>query len=149
MVRRATADVKLEDGIVVPKGGVVVVDSANLHNPELYENPHKYNMYRFADMRKQPGAENKAQLVSLAPEHLPFGYGKYACPGRFFAANEVKMALCHMLLKYDWELAPGTSLEPMWFGTDPYVDPRAKLLCRRRKEEIDLDKLVADDKAEE
>lgn len=36
---------------------------------------------------------------------MGFGFGRHSCPGRFFAANEVKIALCHILLKYDFKLA--------------------------------------------
>ncbi|KAL8296111.1 hypothetical protein RB600_001550 [Gaeumannomyces tritici] len=112
MLRKATADTKLEGGIVVRKGETVAVDAGSLHDPALYENPEIYDMRRFADMRSsgQAGAEHKAHLVSAVSEHLTFGYGKYVCPGRFFAANEIKMALCHLLMNYDWKLAPGTTL---------------------------------------
>lgn len=34
-------------------------------------------------------------------QNLFFGYGKHACPGRFFAANEIKMILARSILEYD------------------------------------------------
>lgn len=95
-------------------------------------------------MREQPNAEHKAQLVSTLPEHMAFGYGKYACPGRFFAANEIKLALCQLLLKYDWKMVPGTTVGSFNMGFMAQVDRTSKLLYRRRKEEIDLDSLEAD-----
>jgi cytochrome P450 len=49
----------------------------------------------------EPGKENTLLLVSMIPEYIGFGYGIHACPGRFFAANEVKIALIFMLLNYD------------------------------------------------
>jgi cytochrome P450 len=41
--------------------------------------------------------------VTLGEAFLGFGFGKHACPGRFFALNEVKMFVAHMVLNYDVE----------------------------------------------
>ncbi|KAL8369611.1 hypothetical protein RB595_000103 [Gaeumannomyces hyphopodioides] len=144
MIREATEDTTLEDGTTLYKGELMAVDVSPLWDPKVYENPDKFDVYRFYERRKLAGGEHKAQLVSPNPEHVTFGYGKYMCPGRFFAANEIKVALCHLLLKYDWKLADDTTLDPVHFGTDPYVNPENKLLYRRRKEEIDLDSLAVD-----
>lgn len=54
---------------------------------------------------QRPG--NKGQLVSATAERLAFGFGKHACPGRFFAAQELKTMLAHVLLKYDIEFIGG------------------------------------------
>ena len=149
MMRKATADTELSDGVVIRKGQLVGVDNYPLVDPSRYENPDRFDMYRFRKMRDQPGGEHKAQLVSSIPEHMAFGNGKYACPGRFFAANEVKLALCHLLLKYDWKLAPDSETKPVYLGTQPRTNPKATLLYKRRKEEIDLDSLDVDDLAVE
>ena len=64
---------------------------------------------------------------------------QHACPGRFFASNEMKIALSHLLLKYDWEL-PEDGESPFWsFETNTMAKPKCKVNMRRRKEEIDLD----------
>jgi len=44
------------------------------------------------------------QFVSVSPNSLGFGYGRHACPGRFFAANEIKLLLIHAMLTYDMGL---------------------------------------------
>lgn len=137
--RRATADTELSGGVKIRKGQLVSVDVSPLSSPERFEDPGRFDIYRFKNMRESEGGEHKAQLVSTVPEHITFGLGKYSCPGRFFAANEVKIALCHLLLKYDWELGPGVSLEPVFFGTSPSVNPENRLRYRRRVPEIDLD----------
>lgn len=63
-----------------------------------------------------------------------FGYGHHACPGRFFAAHEVKLVMCHLLLKYDWRLAGGAG-EPKWQakGNVLACDGLAKVAFRRRE----------------
>lgn len=141
MQRRAMKDIEFEGGVTVRKGELVAIDSNRLRDPAYYPNPDTFDPYRFYNARKQPGGEHKAQFVSVTPDHLTFGYGKYACPGRFFAANEIKLALCHLLLKYDWKLPEKAPPKPLIIGIDPLVDPEARLLFRRRKEEIDLDSL--------
>lgn len=39
--------------------------------------------------------------VTLDDAFLGFGFGKHACAGRFFALNEMKMFVAHMVLNYD------------------------------------------------
>lgn len=139
MSRYVSETVTLEDGTLLPKGELVTVDATNVWNPEKYKNPDKFDMRRFLDIRQnEPGGEHRAQLVSGVADHLTFGYGKFMCPGRFFAANEIKMILCFLIINYDWKFAPDTTLEPVYYGTDPLVNPETKLVCRRRKAEIDL-----------
>ncbi|KAF2010704.1 cytochrome P450 [Aaosphaeria arxii CBS 175.79] len=142
MRRMATQRINLPDGLVIRKGERVTTDASNMINPEIYENPKKYNIDRYARMRDNPETANKAHLVSTGTDNLTFGHGIHACPGRFFAANEIKVALCHLLLKYDWRLADRTSLEPMrTIGVMTTLDPRNLLEYRRRKEEVNLESL--------
>ena len=44
------------------------------------------------------------QFVSVTKENMAFGFGRHACPGRFFAANEIKLILARLLLGYDMRL---------------------------------------------
>jgi cytochrome P450 len=104
----------------------------------VYPDAHKFDGYRFLKIREQAGQEYAAQLVSTSPEHLGFGYGKAACPGRFFAAKELKITLCHILLKYDIKLATGSHPKAFSQGFFYVADPIAKIAVRRRKAEIDL-----------
>lgn len=75
-----------------------------------------------------------AQLVGTAADFPAFGYGHHACPGRFFAAHEVKMVMCHLLLKYDWKVPDGVD-EPRWRanGNALECDGLAKIAIRRRE----------------
>ncbi|KAF4780766.1 ent-kaurene oxidase [Colletotrichum scovillei] len=142
MRRLATKDVTLpDDNITIRRGDTVSVDTYSSIDPTVYENPETYDIHRFRRMREQPGGANKAQLVTTSPEHLGFGHGLHACPGRFFASNEVKVALCHLLLKYDWKLAPGSPSEPVITGASMNVNPKAVVMVKRRVEEFDIDNL--------
>lgn len=93
MHRLATTDVTLSNGMHIKKGQMTGISSHNMWSPEIYENPEMFDGYRFLQRRKLPGYEMKSQLVSTSTDHLGFSHGKHACPGRFFAANEVKIAM--------------------------------------------------------
>lgn len=146
MQRLATENIQLPDGTKIPKDTPFVISTDHMRKSsfEIYEDAEEFDGYRFLRMREeQAGQENMAHLVSTSANHLGFGHGKHACPGRFFAANEVKIALCHMLLKYDWKLPGGSSPPPrVWqMGFSMQSDPRAALMVRRRREEINLQAL--------
>ncbi|KAH0426574.1 cytochrome P450 [Colletotrichum camelliae] len=138
MGRIADADVHLSDGTVIPKGMKVAVANTSRHDPTIYENPLELDGYRFLRMRQTPGKENQAHFVTTSPDSLGFGHGQHACPGRFFAANEVKIAMCHLLLKYDVELVPGSDSSVQVHGFSLNSNRGARIRVRRRKEEINL-----------
>ena len=56
---------------------------------------------------------------------MAFGFGKHSYPERFFAAIEFKIALCHILLRYDFKLAEGTTPTVMKMGWNLVADPMA------------------------
>ncbi|KAI0468475.1 cytochrome P450 [Xylaria cf. heliscus] len=141
MQRIADADIRLSDGTVIPKGGQCAVANTTRLNGGSYEEPDKFDGYRFLKMRSDPGKEHLAQFVTTGVDSLGFGHGTHACPGRFFAANEVKVALCHLLLKYDVELGQGAVSDATWYGFALNVNKDARIRVRRRKEEIDIDHL--------
>ncbi|EER37602.1 cytochrome P450 monooxygenase [Histoplasma capsulatum H143] len=132
MRRLAEEDIELSDKTFLPKGELIVVACDKMWDPDTYPNPSTFDPYRFVKLREKPGHEMSAQLVSTSPEHLGFGFGKHACPGRFFAANEIKIVLCHILLKYDVKLADGCEPRIRSNGLSLYADPIARISIRRR-----------------
>jgi cytochrome P450 len=70
---------------------------------------------------------------------MGFGHGQHACPGRFFASNEIKVALCHILLKYDLDLLDGGAPPAYRIEGMSSVSLEGRIRIRRRKEEINLD----------
>ncbi|CAI7579904.1 unnamed protein product [Penicillium viridicatum] len=138
MKRVAIEDVQLKDGLHIPKGTNLTVTTyhnySSDHDPEVA----KFDAYRFVKIRENPAEKHKANLVTPSVESLGFGYGDQACPGRFFAANEIKIFFCHMLLKYDWKVAAGCSLGLSKSGDMIHLDHGVRLDVRRRKEEISL-----------
>ncbi|KAK1762684.1 cytochrome P450 [Phialemonium atrogriseum] len=139
--RLALRDVKLSDGTVLPRGSISAVASTRHWDSHYYPDPHKFDGYRFLKMRTDGGKENVAQFVSTSPDHLGFGHGQHACPGRFFASNEIKIIMCHILLKYDWRLIKGQDPKAMVHGFILAADHTTKLEIQRRREELDIDSL--------
>ncbi|KAI0468075.1 cytochrome P450 [Xylaria cf. heliscus] len=141
MHRLALADVTLSDGTVIPKGTKCAVRSTKRLDPNVYERPDEFDGARFMRIREIPGKSNQAHLVATSTEALGFGHGLHACPGRFFAANELKIALVHLLLKYDLKPTENFVHNVIELGFDLRVDPKTLILVRRREPEIDLDSL--------
>lgn len=143
MRRRATEDITLSDGTFIPRKTMTLVSSHQMRDPDIYPNPDKFDPYRFYNMRQVPGKENLAQFVTTSPQHMGFSHGAHSCPGRFFAGNETKILLCHLLLKYDIRLAKGSPTDSVAFGFALVPHPEARIDLRRRQEEIDLSSLAA------
>lgn len=98
----------------LPQGSVVAIPIESLHyDEELYPNARSFDMFRFArpgdnpspkveDQEENGEKSNKQKsTVRLDDKFLGFGFGKHPCPGRFFALNEMKVFIAHMVLHYD------------------------------------------------
>lgn len=131
-------DIELSDGSKIAKGEGLIVPNDWMTDSKFYEDPETFDPYRFVKLRQVPDRERSASLVSVSPEHMGFGYGNHACPGRFFAVNEAKIALCHILLKYEFKLAEGTMPQFRRYGIAIQTDVSARVLVRRRQEEVSL-----------
>jgi len=72
-------------------------------------------------------------MVSLGPEYILFGTGRHACPGRFFAVNELKAMLAYVLLNYDIKLVDGNRRpDNIWVGGACSANPMSDVLLRKR-----------------
>jgi cytochrome P450 len=108
--RILTRPVDLTDGTHLPAGTIVAVPSEAVnHDPENYPDPERFDGYRFYNLRnKKEGVTSQYhQFVTSNKTSLNFGYGKHACPGRFFASAEIKMILAYMLMSFDFEFEGG------------------------------------------
>ncbi|EPB83724.1 hypothetical protein HMPREF1544_09518 [Mucor circinelloides 1006PhL] len=109
----ALQDTTISTGQVIPKGSLVVGALEQIHRDirflpvdeetgEVFmgERPlEEFDAYRYV------GKKIKSTTVGL--DHLTFGLGAHACPGRFFAANEIKYVLAEMLVRYDVKTKTG------------------------------------------
>ncbi|KAJ6454267.1 cytochrome P450 [Mycena vitilis] len=133
---RAANGIALPNGLVVPYNATVGVSMDGLHFDEAYyDRVSEFDPFRFSRPREEPSYGEKPRpnedLVTTSVHWLPFSHGIHACPGRFFAANNIKMILAQILLNYD--IQPFPSRPPnISLGDISVVPVRAKMMIRRR-----------------
>ncbi|CAI7605155.1 unnamed protein product [Penicillium palitans] len=140
MERLAKETVVLPDGLIIPKGTAIMVSACHMMDSSVWPDGEKYDGYRFANLRKN--AKNSLtspyQLASTSPDHMGFGHGKQACPGRHYATIFLKVALCHIIMKYDFNVILPEEGPTELRGHNILPHSNIKLNLRRRKEEISL-----------
>lgn len=137
MQRYVEKDITLSDGTVLPKDSRIMV-AGQFMEPDAKIEP--FDAARWVRAREQPDEEKNWQLVSTSPEFMGFGHGKHACPGRYLASQELKVALCHLLLKYDLRFLPGEGRRPpLTLEATNLLQRDVQVQIRKRKPEIDLD----------
>ncbi|KFA65355.1 hypothetical protein S40285_09084 [Stachybotrys chlorohalonatus IBT 40285] len=118
MARYVNKNVTLSDGQVLPKGATVAF--TNMHMNE-------------------DSTENRWQFVTTTPQEPTFGHGHHACPGRFFASNEVKLVMVHLIMKYDWKFVDGK--KPAFLFPEAAIRPldeEAEIMYKSRESEINF-----------
>ncbi|KAG6327662.1 hypothetical protein ID866_11427, partial [Astraeus odoratus] len=123
--RKALKDITLFDGTYIPKGTLLSVSTAAVHRDgSVYRNPETFDPFRFSCTQASEECSARQQLTAVNDDWLAFGYGKHACPGRFFASTLMKTVLAHILLYYDVKLE-GNSPSPqsICIATGIIADP--------------------------
>ena len=130
--RVAMKDFTFSDGTTIPRGTTVCVSTLNAHfNDKVYEDPSKFDGFRFSKMRED--SAKKVGMVSSSQDYLPFGHGRHTCPGRYFAACELKLMFAHIVMTYDVKLEiEGARPSDMWVMTSCVPNPNANVLFRKR-----------------
>lgn len=146
MIRKVVAKkgITTPEGVHLPYGANVAVPAYGIHNDENnYTNPFVYDALRYVkqkeslDAAEEGNGDNYIQkanlsMVSTSAEYLPFGHGRHACPGRFFAANKLKLLLAYMVLNYDIE-ALVKRPNGTWIANNILPPMEATIKVRRRK----------------
>lgn len=110
MARLAIKDYTFTSGrnpFTIRKGTTVAAPAAAIHRASYVygSDADEWKGFRFSEIcREDKDDTTRNQLVSTSKQFLSFGHGKDACPGRFFAANELKLVMCYLLLRYDIHL---------------------------------------------
>lgn len=127
----------LSNGLHLRKGAHVTVASNQMSlDPKIWDKPDEFHGFRFADLRSASKENaNKFQFAATHPANsMYFGYGKHDCPGRFFASNEIKTILAHLIYKYDIKAHPGFQRpEPIRFASRMQPNPTICILIRKRE----------------
>ncbi|KAJ7902538.1 cytochrome P450 [Mycena olivaceomarginata] len=133
------------DGTTIPHGSFLSVAATVHFDPANYDRADVFDGFRFSRMREEfegvgndhPGERIgvfNRQMVSTAHDHLPFGHGCHVCPGRFFAAMELKAMLAHILVSYDVKAeTEGVRPPDLCFGLLRMPNAKGKIWIRKRQ----------------
>ncbi|GJJ07761.1 hypothetical protein Clacol_001966 [Clathrus columnatus] len=135
LTRLALKDFTFTDGTFIPKGTFISAAAQPIHHDEeKYPDSEKFNGFRFANIRTQDGYNTTNQFVNTSPDYISFGHGKHACPGRFFAANELKSMLAYLVLNYDIKMKnEGVRPKNLSVAMSCLPDLSASVMFRRRQ----------------
>lgn len=137
MLRKTLKDWTLSDGTVIPTGSFVGVASDPMNREKsAFEDSNTFKGFRFSEMRDGDGELDsiKHQMVALTLDTIVFGHGRHACPGRFFAVNELKAIFAYCILHYDVQLEGGSMERPKNIKYEANMAPnmKAKVMFRKR-----------------
>ena len=119
---------------MIPRGTIVAVAIDNVHlNEKNYPDPSTFDPWRFFKLKEQDTSGKRFDMVSTGHDSLTFGYGRHTCPGRYFAACELKLMFAHLVMNYDVKLEnEGERPKDIWVASYCVPNPNAKVLFRRR-----------------
>jgi cytochrome P450 len=143
-LRLAQQPVTLHDGLKLKPGTRIVFPAQSIHHDsENYESPRNFRPFRFAgpgpcDCPADGLPKEVGRLKADAPDerYLPFGYGKQACPGRFFAVKVVKLIVGRLIMEYDIEPVGQMPPSPTSGTMEGFFLPSKKLELRLRSRNV-------------
>ncbi|KAJ7060186.1 cytochrome P450 [Mycena amicta] len=130
---RVPEGIKLPNGLVAPQHTTIGVSMDGIHmDPDNYPDPMKFDPFRFSRERENGGKpKENVDLSTTSSKYVLFSHGVHACPARFFATNDLKLILGHLILNY--EIAPRPRREPnISLGDIAIVPESATIKIRRR-----------------
>lgn len=127
----APEGIALDNNVRIPQGIPLATPMDSIHfDPDFYTDPTQFHPFRFCTQAQVEGtrtqrfyeAQNKDTMiplnsgtstsakarstVSLDDKFLAFGFGRNACPGRFFALHEIKLMMAYILMNYEVQHFP-------------------------------------------
>ncbi|KAL8826944.1 MAG: hypothetical protein Q9170_007211, partial [Blastenia crenularia] len=139
---------ELPDGTHIPRGGWLGVPVIGLHMDErFYPDAKKYDPFRYARMKedrektqREKDPEQASEKVSTndldagqpTATYVGFGYGRHACPGRWFAVQLLKILLADLTMNYDIE-PTGPQPKTKVIGDAALPPTSATIRVRKRK----------------
>ncbi|KAK6530131.1 hypothetical protein TWF694_003500 [Orbilia ellipsospora] len=130
-------------GIYLPQGVSFAFNAdSRVKDPEVYDRPgeHLYTRFYRGDMygeedevteKNEKDRKLDRYMVTVTEDYPAFGQGVHACPGRFFAANELRILIAWFLLHYD--LKPLEERPKSWrFVYLDIMNTEAKMQIRSR-----------------
>lgn len=141
--RVALAPIPLSNGITLPTGTHIACPSEAVGtDPTMYADPLEFRPERFlkdsSSSSTAISGSTRNALTASTKNSLHFGFGRHSCPGRFFAAMEIKLVFAFLVQGWDVALGEGgqtgKELRPASRerGDSITPDPSAMVWIRRR-----------------
>ena len=126
------------NGVKIPAGYQITTAGQMLQLDSMHhgESATTFDPWRWSTIREDESEALKHQMVATTPTMLHFGHGKHACPGRFFAANELKAMLAHLVLEYDVRFKEGENRLPSLVVEHNILPPQMQLEIRKRQKTV-------------
>ncbi|KAI1380500.1 putative cytochrome P450 [Hypoxylon crocopeplum] len=133
--RKAMIPITLSNGFHIPAGTIVQCNTNILAEaPREWGDPQAFDGFRFYKLRnRSPEDVNKFQFASPTYDSMQFGFGRDACPGRFFASNQIKIILAYILSHYDIKFEDSVVGRPknFMFEVNVLADPTKMVLFKQ------------------
>jgi cytochrome P450 len=110
-------------------------------DPEIFPEPEKFKGFRFDEPTSKVStdslnekAKSSVAFAAAHPSSMAFGYGRHACPGRFFASAEIKAIMVYLLKNYDFKFPENQTTRPpsLIFETQNLPNPAGRIMFKRR-----------------
>ncbi|KAI0182497.1 cytochrome P450 [Xylaria flabelliformis] len=135
--------IQFHDGLYLPAGTKIAVPTLAIQtDPDNFEHPLIFDGFRFNQNSHAESTDSSRDIARVEPKsnpttvsetNLAFGYGKHACPGRFYAVRMAKLAFGKLITKYDmrWD---NVKVRPPSFFANGQMAPNLtqKILLRKR-----------------
>ena len=140
-MRKTVTAFTFQDGTYLPPHTLFFSNAyARHHDASIYSTPGTFNGLRFSEMHEEQcrlyeddDGSVRFGLTTASPSFLAWGYGRHACPGRFFASAVMKMILAEIVVRWDVRVEDGTpQLNDMWMGDVCFLNTDLELLVRTR-----------------
>ncbi|OAA56972.1 cytochrome p450 monooxygenase [Niveomyces insectorum RCEF 264] len=134
-IRKVMQPIDLSDGTHLPRGTKVLAPQVGYSRDDRYfPAADTFDALRFFRLRQRSDEDgHRWQFTSIGDINMNFGAGKHACPGRFFAGNEIKMMLAYYLINFEMKLKDGEERpKPMMIMMSKTPNPNGEVLFRRR-----------------
>ena len=152
----------LSDGLHLPRGVHICFPSGPISkDPALVSNPATFDGFRWCwdpadrtalrpvniisngdvgeEKREQDGTPQApsptTRFISISPSNMHFGFGRQACPGRFFAASTIKAIMSRIIMNYEFKFeGDRVGWRPANIGIGEHIFPNTKtrVLFRKR-----------------
>lgn len=131
MYRIVRKSITLSDGFVLPKGVQICFAAGPLTlDSEVVPEALPFDGLRWA---LNPECKHNS-FVSMGPANMHFGYGRQACPGRFFAASSIKAVMSRLIMEYDFKFKDGkTRPKNLFNGEQIMPNLFVPIFMRKRK----------------